>query len=81
MILMAISLLSVAMMMTLQVEKKMTGESSRYAKCLNLAEAGVGEALSHIRNGDIPNVTNADNPRMCSQIFLAPAGSVIGVRR
>ena len=76
MILLAISLLSVGMMMTLQVEKKMTGEASRYAKCLNLAEAGVGEALSHIRNSDIPNPINTNNPRMCAQVFLAPAGSL-----
>jgi len=74
MVLLAISLLSVALMMTLQIEKKLTGEQSRYAKCLNLAEAGVGEAMSHIRNGDIPN--NGANPRMCTQIFLAPAGSL-----
>lgn len=76
MILLAISLLSVGMMMTLQVEKKMTGEATRYAKCLNLAEAGVGEALSHIRNADVPNPINVNNPRMCAQIFLAPAGSL-----
>jgi len=74
MVLLAISLLSVALMMTLQIEKKLTGEQSRYAKCLNLAEAGVAEAMSHIRNGDIP--ANAANPRLCAQIFLAPAGSL-----
>ena len=74
MVLLAISLLSVALMMTLQIEKKLTGEQSRYARCLNLAEAGVAEAMSHIRNGDIP--ANAANPRMCAQVFLAPAGSL-----
>lgn len=74
MVLLAISLLSVALMMTLQIEKKLTGEQSRYARCLNLAEAGVAEAMSHIRNGDIP--ANSANPRMCAQIFLAPAGSL-----
>jgi Tfp pilus assembly protein PilX len=74
MVLLAISLLSVALMMTLQIEKKLTGEQSRYARCLNLAEAGVAEAMSHIRNGDIPS--NAANPRLCTQIFLAPAGSL-----
>ena len=74
MVLLAISLLSVALMMTLQIEKKLTGEQSRYAKCLNLAEAGVAEAMSRIRNGDIPS--NGANPRMCAQVFLAPAGSL-----
>lgn len=73
MILLAISMLSIALMMTLQVEKKMTGETMRYAQCLNLAEAGLGEAMSHIRNGDIAPSTN---PRMCYQVFLAPAGSL-----
>jgi hypothetical protein len=73
MILLAISLLSVALMMTLQVERKMTGEGMRYSKSLNVAEAGLGEAMSRIRNGDVPNNLN---PRMCTQIFNVPAGSV-----
>ena len=73
MALLAISLLSVALMMTLQVEKKMTGMSTRYAQALNVAEAGIGEALSRIRIGDVPNNLN---PRMCTQIFLDPPGSV-----
>jgi len=46
----------------------------RYAQCLNLAEAGLGEAMSHIRNGDVP--ASNTNPRMCYQVFLAPAGSL-----
>ena len=74
MVLLAISLLSVALMMTIQVEKKMTGEASRYARCLNLAEAGLAEGMSHIRNGDVPS--SGANPHMCTQVFLAPAGSL-----
>jgi Tfp pilus assembly protein PilX len=75
MVLLATSLLSVALLMTLQVEKKMTGEAMRYSQSLNLAEAGLAEAMSRIRNGDVPS-TPPLNPRMCTQIFNVPAGSV-----
>ena len=73
MVLMAISLLSMALMMTLQVETKIAGHSVRYAQAMNVAEAGVAEALARIRSGDIPNNLN---PRLAAQIFLAVPGSV-----
>jgi Tfp pilus assembly protein PilX len=73
MVLLAMSLLAVLLMVSLQVETKIAGHSARYAAALNVAEAGVSEALSRIRNGDIPNTMN---PRTVGQIFLAPAGSI-----
>ena len=73
MVLLAMSLLAVLLMVSLQVETKIAGHSARHAAALNVAEAGVGEALSRIRSGDIPNNLN---PRMVGQVFLAPAGSV-----
>ena len=76
MVLLAMSLLAVLLMVSLQVETKIAGHSARYASALNIAEAGVGEALSHIRNGDIPNTLN---PRTVGQIFLANAGSIPAV--
>ncbi len=73
MVLLAMSLLAVLLMVSLQVETKISGHSARYAEALNVAEAGVGEALARIRNGDIPNT---QNPHTVGQIFLAPAGSI-----
>ena len=45
MVLLAMSLLAVLLMVSLQVETKIAGHSARYASALNVAEAGVGEAL------------------------------------
>ena len=73
MVLLAMSLLAVLLMVSLQVETKIAGHSARHASALNIAEAGVGEALSRIRNGDIPNTLN---PRTVGQIFLANPGSI-----
>jgi Tfp pilus assembly protein PilX len=76
MVLLAMSLLAVLLMVSLQIETKIAGHSARYASALNIAEAGVGEALARIRNGDIPNTLN---PRTVGQIFLANAGSIPSV--
>ncbi len=73
MVLLAISLLSIALMLSLQVETKITGQGMRRDQALNVAEAGIAEACSRIRNGDIPNNLN---PRMAAQIFLDAPGSV-----
>jgi hypothetical protein len=72
-VLLAISLLSIVLMMSLQVETKMTGQTMRHAQALNAAEAGIAEAIIRIRNEDVPD---NGSPLMATQIFLAPAGSV-----
>jgi hypothetical protein len=73
MVLLAMSLLAVLLMISLQVENKIAGHSARYSAALNIAEAGVAEALSHIRNGDFPNNLN---PHTVGQVYLVPFGSV-----
>ena len=73
MVLLAMSLLAVLLMLSLQVENKIAGHSARYSAALNIAEAGVAEALSHIRNGDFPNNMN---PHTVGQVYLVPFGSV-----
>jgi hypothetical protein len=73
MVLLAMSLLAVLLMISLQVENKIAGHSARYSAALNIAEAGVAEALSHIRNSDFPNNMN---PRTVGQVYLVPFGSV-----
>jgi hypothetical protein len=75
MVLLAMSLLAVLLMISLQVETKIAGHSARHSAALNIAEAGVAEALSHIRNGDFPNNMN---PRTVGQVYLVPFGSVPG---
>jgi hypothetical protein len=60
-------------MLSVQVETKISGRDDRRSQALSLAEAGVAEAISRIRNGDVPDLLN---PRMASQIFLVGAGSV-----
>lgn len=75
-VLLAMSMLAVLLMVSLQVETKIAGHSARYASALNIAEAGVGEALARIRNGDIPNTMN---PLTVGQIFLANPGSIPAV--
>ena len=73
-VLMVVSLVGAILMMTLNIDTKIAGHSMRTAQALNVAEAGVGEALSRIRSGDIP--CDAANPRAVSQIFLTNSGSV-----
>ncbi|HKQ58553.1 MAG TPA: hypothetical protein VJY35_11855 [Candidatus Eisenbacteria bacterium] len=72
-VLLVISLLSATMLMSLNVDTKLAGHSMREAQALNIAEAGIGEAIARIRNGDIPATMN---PRQVAQIFNTVAGSV-----
>ncbi len=72
-VLLVISLLSVTLLMTVHVEGKVSALSTRQMQALSLAEAGVAEAVSLIRSGDIPTNTN---PRQVAQIFNTAAGSV-----
>ncbi len=73
-VLLVMSLLAAVLMMSISVERKIAGHDLRSSQALNSAEAGVGEAVSRIRSGDITLPTN--NPNAVAQIFLAAAGSV-----
>jgi len=72
-VLFAVSILSVGLLISLSIETKIAGHSMRHAQAMNVAEAGIAEALSRIRNGDIPNNLN---PLMTAKIFNAVPGSV-----
>lgn len=72
--LLVIAVIAVVLMISLNVERKISGVDLRDAQALNLAEAGIGEATSRIRNFDITLPQN--NPRSVAQIFLTVAGSV-----
>lgn len=72
-VLMVISLLSATLLLSVNTDTKVAGNTVRDTQALALAEAGIGEACARIRNGDIPINTNA---RQVAQIFNAVAGSV-----
>lgn len=72
-VLLVISLLSATLMMSMNVESKVASLSTREIQALNIAEAGVAEAVARIRTGDIP--TN-NNPRQVAQIFNSALGNV-----
>ena len=72
--LLVVAVIAVVLMTSLSIERRISGSDLRDAQALNLADAGVGEAMSRIRNFDISLPQN--NPRAVAQIFLTPAGSV-----
>lgn len=73
-VLLVISMLAIVLMTSVTTDTKITGHSTREARALNIAEAGIAEALAQVRAGNI-NVKST-NPRMTAQIFNAPSGSV-----
>lgn len=72
-VLLVLSLLSAALMMSVNTETLIAGHSQRETQALNVAEAGLAEAVARIRVGDIPNNLN---PAMTAKIFNAMPGSV-----
>src|SRR5262245_14472308 len=72
--LLVIGVISIVLMSSLTVERKISGHDLRESQALNNAEAGIGEAMSRVRNSDITLATT--NPRSVAQIFLTAAGSV-----
>lgn len=74
MVLMVVTILAVVLMTTVNVGRRTAGHGVRATDALNVAEAGVGEAIALIRHGDIN--LNTANPRAVAQVFLAAAGSV-----
>ena len=73
-VLMVISLIAITLLTTLRVETRIAGSSMRQSQALNTAEAGVAEAMSRIRSGDVDD--SGTNPRLVAQIFNALAGDV-----
>lgn len=73
-VLMVVTMFAVVLMMTVNVERRTAGHGLRANDALNVAEAGVSEAIALIRHGDI-NLSTA-NPRAVAQVFLTTAGSV-----
>ncbi len=71
--LLVISMLATVLMMSVNVDTKITGHGLRVTEALNNAEAGIGEVQARIAAGDIDLNSN---PRAVAQIFNTPAGNV-----
>src|SRR4029077_10503227 len=76
-VLLVLTLLGVVMMASVVSNRGVAGQSVTMRKALDTADAGVGEAISHLRNNDA--AMNVANPRSTAQVFLASAGSLPGV--
>ena len=72
-VLLVLSLLAAALMLSINVESDISAHDERRTRALSIAEAGVAEGISRIRSGDVPDTLN---PKMTTQIFLVSAGSV-----
>lgn len=72
-VLLVISVLSVVLMVSVNVDTKITSHGLRVTEALNNAEAGIGEAQARIASGDIDLNNNA---HAVAQIFNVASGSV-----
>ena len=72
-VMLVLIVVSAGLVTTSVVNTKISGVDERRSKALDMAEAGISEAISRIKSGEIPSDLN---PRMVAQIFLANAGNV-----
>jgi Tfp pilus assembly protein PilX len=72
-VMLVLIVVSAGLVTTSVVNTKISGVDQRRAKALDLAEAGVSEAISRIKSGEVPSDLN---PRMVAQIFNTNSGSV-----
>jgi Tfp pilus assembly protein PilX len=73
MVLVVLVTVSAALVTTSIVNSRLSGMDQQRAKALDIAEAGVAEAVSRIKSGEVPS---DNNPRMVTKIFLVSGGSV-----
>ncbi len=71
--LLVLAMFSAILLMSAAVQTRIAGQDARRARALDLAEAGVAEAITRLKSGDVPL---ALNPRMVTQVFNTAAGSV-----
>ena len=72
-VLLVVTIMAILVTATATVSTKISGLTSKRERGLTLAQAGVAEAMSRLRVGDVPTTLN---PRAVTQIFNVPAGSV-----
>lgn len=73
-VLLVLTLLGVVLMASTVVNRKVAGHDLRASTALNVAEAGIAEAMGQLRSNSA--LLNTANPRATAQVFLANAGSV-----
>ena len=73
-ILLVMSMLGLVLMAGVAMNRDLAGHDQRMREALNVAEAGVGEALGRISHQDV--VMDAANPRAVCQVFNTYAGTV-----
>ncbi len=72
-VLIVLSIMSLAFIMSINVGKRNASYDAQAARALNVADAGIAEAMERIRQGEIPNTMD---PKAVAQIFLTDEGSV-----
>ena len=72
----AVAVIATGLMSSIISDRRLSSYNLQRANALNLAEAGVAEALERIRMGDVPSNYN---PRMVSQIYRTQPGAVPSV--
>jgi Tfp pilus assembly protein PilX len=72
-ILLALSALGAALMITVGTETRIAGHQLRDTQALAIAESGVQEAMLRLRTGEVPDDLNK---RMVTLVYEAPAGSI-----
>jgi hypothetical protein len=75
-ILFVIGVLAAMLTMSSVTHSRLSGVEQRRAKALDLAEAGISEAVSRIKAGDVPGALLTNNPKMVAQIYTVASGSV-----
>jgi len=73
-VLLVLTVMGLIMMTSATMDRRAVGHQVRGSHALNVAEAGVSEALARIRSGDA--VLDTSNPRSVAQIFNCAQGSV-----
>jgi len=76
MVLLVLTVIGAALMLNVNTETKISGLKMRDTQALQVAEAGVQEAMLRLRNGDVPDDLN---PRNVTIIFNQVAGSIPAV--
>ncbi len=72
-VLIVLSIMSLAFIMSINVGKRNASYDAQAARALNVADAGIAEAMERIRQGEVPNTMD---PKDVAQIFLIDEGSV-----
>jgi Tfp pilus assembly protein PilX len=73
-VLLVLSLLAAVLMLSINVDTKITGHGLRETDAFNVAQAGLSEAMTRL--SDPTDIALPNNPRAVVQIFNVAAGSV-----